>query len=156
MTFVQELIHVFELEAAVLFNPGSGQALLAFVLERKRAVGIVKNKAHRDFVYKQLADAVKANGLAPDKRTPKPQDLIAWEQRRAILGPSPVPSAPRPLAPQPPSPTPSAARLPAPSRPAQGPTLGALQTMGTADASIGSAGSASAAGLNAFGAIALR
>ena len=154
--FVQELIHVFELEAAVLFNPGSGQALLAFVLERKRAVGIVKNKAHRDFVYKQLADAVKANGLAPDKRTPKPQDLIAWEQQRGISGPSPVPSAPRPLAQQPPSPTPSAAMPPAPSRPAQGPTLGALQTMGTADASTGSAGSASAAGLNAFGAIALR
>ena len=145
--FVQELIHVFELEAAVLFNPGSGQALLAFVLERKRAVGIVKNKAHRDLACKQLADAVKANGLAPDKKTPKPRDLIEWEQR----GPVPIlgPCSAGVLAPQPPPLAPVAAGPP-------GPTLGALQTVGTADARTESAGSAPAVGLSAFGAITLR
>ena len=41
---------MWEIDAAVLFQPGSGQALLAFVLERKHAVGIVKNNAHKDFV----------------------------------------------------------------------------------------------------------
>ena len=45
----QEMIHVWEIDAAVLFQPGSGQSLLAFVLERKHAVGIVRTKAPQGF-----------------------------------------------------------------------------------------------------------
>ena len=37
----QEMIHVWGVDTSVLFQPGSGQGLLAFALERKRAVGIV-------------------------------------------------------------------------------------------------------------------
>ena len=35
----QEMVHVWDIDAAVLFHPGSGQALQAFVWERKRAIG---------------------------------------------------------------------------------------------------------------------
>jgi hypothetical protein len=38
----QEIIHVWRIDAAMLLHPGSGQALLAFVLERKFAVGVLK------------------------------------------------------------------------------------------------------------------
>ena len=41
--FMQEMIHVFGIEAAVLFWVGSGQGLLAYVLERKHAVAVVRN-----------------------------------------------------------------------------------------------------------------
>ena len=102
----QEMIHVWEVEVGVLFQPGSGQSLLAFVLERKRAVGIVKNKAHKDFVMKNLVAAVRSFGLAPDKRPPKPVDLIAWETTRpstlsapALPKGPPVPKAEMPAVP---------------------------------------------------------
>jgi hypothetical protein len=35
-------VYVWGIDAAVLFHPSNGQALLAFVLERKRAVGVLK------------------------------------------------------------------------------------------------------------------
>ena len=82
----QELIHVFGIEAGVLFWVGSGQALLAFILERKRAVAVVRNNEMKDFVKQNLAQAVKSLGLAPDRRPPKPAELVAWEQRRAVGG----------------------------------------------------------------------
>ena len=85
----QELIHVFGIEAAVLFWVGSGQALLAFVLERKRAVGIVRNAAEKKFVKENLVQAVKTLGLAPDRRPPKPAELVAWEARKAVGGAPP-------------------------------------------------------------------
>ena len=46
---MQEMIHVFGIEAAVLFWVGSGQSLLAFVLERKRAVAVVRNNNEKKF-----------------------------------------------------------------------------------------------------------
>ena len=88
----QEMIHVWGIEAAVLFQAGSGQALLAFIIERKRAVAIVKNAKHKAFVTKNLVQAVKSLGLAPDRRPPKPADLVAWESSRA-LGGTPPPAA---------------------------------------------------------------
>ena len=41
--FMQEMIHVFGIEVAVLFWVGSGQGLLAYVMERKHAVAVVRN-----------------------------------------------------------------------------------------------------------------
>ena len=38
----------------IIFNLGSGKSLLAFILENRRAVAIVKHKAHRDFHHEQL------------------------------------------------------------------------------------------------------
>jgi len=78
----QEMIHVWGIDVAVMFHPGGGQSLLAFVLERKRAVGIVKNKAHKDYVQANLVEAVKALGLAPDRRPVKPSELTTWEASR--------------------------------------------------------------------------
>ena len=43
----REMIHVWELDVGIIFNPGSGKSLLAFILENRRAVAIAKNKAHR-------------------------------------------------------------------------------------------------------------
>eukprot|EP00974_Lingulodinium_polyedra_P029354 2827067-Lingulodinium_polyedra.AAC.1 len=36
VTLVQDMIHVRGIETAVLFMAGSGQAILGFILERKR------------------------------------------------------------------------------------------------------------------------
>ena len=100
--FMQEMIHVFGIEAAVLFWVGSGQSLLAFVLERKRAVAVVRNAHEKNFVKANLVRAVKTLGLAPDRRPAKPAELVAWETSRAVGGPLPkagAPMPPRPSAP---------------------------------------------------------
>ena len=57
----------------IIFNPGSGKSLLAFILENRRAVAIGKNKAHKDFIMNNLSEAVKTQGLAPDARPAKPE-----------------------------------------------------------------------------------
>jgi hypothetical protein len=102
----QEMIHVWDVDVGVMFQVGSGQCLLAYVLERKRAVGIMKNKAHKDFVHANLVVAVKSLGLAPDRRPAKPSDIATWEASRTRPGgnPPPVPQttpapAPAPTAP---------------------------------------------------------
>ena len=43
----QEMIYVWGIDAAVRLHPGSGQALLAFVLERKCAVGVLHMQSAR-------------------------------------------------------------------------------------------------------------
>ena len=81
----REMIFVWELDTGVIFNPVSGFPLLAFILENKRAVGIMKNKAHRDFVKEQLIEAVKTLNLAPDTRPPKPPELATWEGAKSRI-----------------------------------------------------------------------
>ena len=44
----REMTYVWELDVGIIFDPGSGTSLLAFILENRRAVAIVKNKTHRD------------------------------------------------------------------------------------------------------------
>ena len=144
--FWQEMIHVWEIDVGVLFQPGSGQGLLAFVLERKRAVGIMKNKAHRDFVFKNLSAAVRSLGLAPDKRPPKPADLTAWETTRPAANAGPRPTA-----------RPKVGALAPPSAP----SLGAAVVTGALLAPPAAGGgpmppAAAAADLAAFGSEALR
>ena len=80
----QEMIHVFEIDVGIIFNPGSGKSLMAFIMESRRAVAVVKNKAQRDFIMRCLIDAVKTNNLAADKRPPKPQELTAWETAHGL------------------------------------------------------------------------
>ena len=112
--FMQEMIHVFGIEAAVLFWVGSGQALLAYVLERKRAVALVRNAQEKKFVKATLVRAVKTLGLAPDRRPPKPAELVAWETRQAVGGaPFPKPGVPTP---KPPAVPDAGGGAPAPSR----------------------------------------
>ena len=50
----REMIYVCEIDVGVIFNPGSGKSLLAFILENRRAVAFVKSKAHKDFHHGQL------------------------------------------------------------------------------------------------------
>ena len=90
----QEMIHVWSVESALMLHPGSGQGLLAFVLERKRAVGIMKNKSHLKFVKQNLAQAVKSLGLAPDRRPAKPAELCAWEASRGAASVALPPATP--------------------------------------------------------------
>ena len=104
------------IDVGVLLQPGSGLGLLAFVIERKRAVGLMKNKAHKDFAMSTLKNAVKTLGLAPDTRPPKPAALTAWESSRSL----PAKQATVPKAPGPPAGLglgPSVAMLPAPPPP---------------------------------------
>jgi hypothetical protein len=62
----REMIHVWEIDVGVIWNPSSGKSVLAFILENRRAVGIMNNRAHMEFVVQRLMEAVKANSLAPD------------------------------------------------------------------------------------------
>ena len=170
--FMQEMIHVFGIEAAVLFWVGSGQSLLAFVLERKRAVAVVRNAHEKKFVKANLVRAVKTLGLAPDRRPAKPAELVAWETRRAVGAalPKAAPAPPRPPAPADGG-APSVLTLPGPaaapsSAPAAGSAPGVFAVSGPAAApSSASAASSSpapaappppAAALAAFGASSLR
>ena len=159
--FMQEMIHVFGIEAAVLFWVGSGQALLAYVLERKRAVALVRNAQEKKFVKATLVRAVKTLGLAPDRRPPKPAELVAWETRQAVGG-APVPT------PKPPAVPAAGGGAPAPSGaapsvftvrpPAAVPPLAAASASGAPAATPPPPASAPppAAALAAFGASSLR
>jgi len=79
MELTREKIHIWGITTGVIFMPASGQSTLAFILERKRVVAICKNADHKTFVHENLVKAVKALGLAPDKRPTKPSELTRWE-----------------------------------------------------------------------------
>ena len=79
----RDMIYVWEVDVGIIFNPGSGKSLLAFILENRRAVAIVKNKAHKEFIMNNLAEEVEMQGLAPDTQPAKPDELTAWETREA-------------------------------------------------------------------------
>ena len=78
----REMIFVWGIDVGVIFTPGTGKSLLAFIMENKRAVGIVKNKAHKDLVMQCLSDVVKNQNMAPDARPAKPEALTVWESTR--------------------------------------------------------------------------
>ena len=59
---------MWEIDVGVLFQRCSGQSLLAFILERKRAVGITKNKAHKDFVLKKSVGGREVTRSGPMTR----------------------------------------------------------------------------------------
>ena len=80
----QEMIHVWDIDVGVIFHTGAGQSLLGFILENKRAVGIVKNKDHKTFVMKFLQEAVKTHNLIPPCSVIKSPALLEWE--RAHVG----------------------------------------------------------------------
>ena len=84
------MIRVSGINAAVLFHPGSGQALLAFVLERKLAVRVFQHAKHKEHVNNNVAQAIKTLGLAPDRRQAKPPKLVAWETARSVGGSLPA------------------------------------------------------------------
>ena len=100
--FTREMIHVWEIDVGVIFNPGSGKSCQAFLLENRRAVAIVKNKAHKDFNMNILMQTVKTQNLAADTRPVRPAELAVWEATRRRGAPAPGP-APGPT----PGPTPS-------------------------------------------------
>ena len=41
----QEMVHAFEIDVGVIFNLGSGKSLMAFIMESRQAIAVVKNKA---------------------------------------------------------------------------------------------------------------
>ena len=86
----REMIHVFEIDVGVFLTPASGKSLMAIILENRRAVAVVKNKAQREFIMSQLMDGVKVLNLAADRRPAKPHELTAWESSQ--LGSNPRPS----------------------------------------------------------------
>ena len=78
-SLTREMFHVFGIDVGIFLTPASGKALMAVILENRRAVAICKNKAQRDFIMHQLLENVKALNLAADKRPAKPQELVEWE-----------------------------------------------------------------------------
>ena len=78
----------------IIFNLVFGKSLLAFILENRRAVAIVQNSAHRDFIMNNLSQAVNTQGLAPDTRPAKPEELAACETRKGSTCPQAAPPAP--------------------------------------------------------------
>ena len=102
----REMIHVFEIDVGIFLTPASGKALMAIILENRRAVAVVKNKAQRDFIMHQLTEGVKKLNLAADKRPAKPQELTEWESSRGRAGQAGRPAPPAqgtPAAPKVPS-----------------------------------------------------
>ena len=95
----QEMIHVWDIDVGVVLMPGSGQSLLAFIMENKRAVGIAKNQAHKKFLLKNLTEAVKSLGLAHHNPPPRPPELAVWENSQARAGQTIHPPAPQLQAP---------------------------------------------------------
>ena len=91
--FTREMIHVFDIDVGIFLTPASGKALMAIILENRRAVAIVKNKAHREFIMQQLIENVRNLNLAADTRPAKPQELTAWESANVTTG---KPKAPAP------------------------------------------------------------
>jgi hypothetical protein len=75
------MIYAWEIDVGVILNLGSVKSMLAFIWENRRAVAIVKNKAHRDCIVENLSHDVKTQGLAPDARPAKPEQLTAWEAK---------------------------------------------------------------------------
>jgi hypothetical protein len=75
----REMIHVFDIQVGVFLTPASGKSLMAVILENRRAVAIVKNKDHKEFIMQQLMDSVKFLNLAADTRPAKPHELTTWE-----------------------------------------------------------------------------
>ena len=123
--FTREMIYVWEIDVGVILNPGSGKSLLAFILENKRAVAIVKNKAHTDFIMVNLSHEVKTQGLAPDARPTNPEQLAYWEARRGnACPPAPImlAAAGAGATTRPPAP----ASMPSPPAAGRGPTLPGL------------------------------
>ena len=139
------------IETAVLFMAGSGQALLAFIYGRKRAVGICKNAAQKKFVTENLVRAVKTLGLAPDRRPPKPAEVVAWEQRRSLGGTPTVPKAGAPTVPKAGAPT--SGSQPAPPAP---PMAGSFAPPSVFTVAAQADSSAMPPGLAAFGSAGLR
>ena len=82
----REMTHVFDIGVGIFLTPASGKALMAVILENRRAVAVCKNKAHRDFIMQQLLEHVKAFNLAPDRRPAKPQELVEWESTHGRTG----------------------------------------------------------------------
>ena len=85
-SLTREMFHVFAIDVGIFLTPASGKALMAVILENRRAVAICKNKAQRDFIMQQLLENVKTLGLAADKRPAKPQELVEWESTRGRTG----------------------------------------------------------------------
>ena len=181
----REMIHVFEIDVGVFLTPASGKALMAIIMENRRAVAIVKNKAQKDFIMQQMTEGVKTLNLVADKRPPKPQELTEWEggQRQAsvkAVGATPaalavpgatfglpgatsgLPGAPPAALPPPPAPSAPAPGKAAPPGKAAAPALPPPVVTQTAGASVGFASPApappppAASALAAFGAAVLR
>ena len=157
----REMLHIFEIDVGVFLTPASGKALMAVVLENRRAVAVVKNKAHKEFIMQQLTEGVKAHNLVADKRPPKPQELTEWEggQRQAgakASGATPAaPGATSGLPVAPPAPAPGKASAPGmPSTPHLPPLV--VTQPAAATPAPAPAPAPAASGLAAFGSTVLR
>ncbi len=84
-----EMIHVFNIQVLVAFCPGSGESLLACLLENIRGIGVCKNKAHKTFLMDRLCEMVKMHKLARFTPLAKYPELVEWESKRGRASASP-------------------------------------------------------------------
>ena len=64
MLLGKELIHVFSPDVLIIFDVGAGEMIKASLAQRVVCVGIVPNKAHKEFVMQELRRFVLQMNLA--------------------------------------------------------------------------------------------
>ncbi len=128
-SFVQEVLHIWDIKVAVFLEVGSGECLMASILEKARSVAVFKSTTHKKVVFARLLEMVKNQRLVTVKLPEKPVAMKNWEasqQARRPAVPLPAPTVPKAAA-LPPTPPVLPSVLPAqptatqPSEPSEAP-----------------------------------
>ena len=90
MQLSQEFIRVFGIELAIVFKVGSGFAFQACIERNIRGIGFCETKEQRTFVFDNVVEWVKSQGLVPVESAPKkPPEIVEFERTTAVAKASP-------------------------------------------------------------------
>ncbi len=94
--FVQEVLHIWDIKVAVFLEVGSGECLMACILEKTRSVAVFKSYAHKKVVFARLAEMVKNHRLVSITLPEKPVAMRNWEASHHTRRPAiPAPTVPQ-------------------------------------------------------------
>ena len=88
--FVQEVIDLMDIKVGIFLEVGSGECLLAALLENIRCVGVFKSTDHKNLTFERLAQIVKSLRLVKVTLPPKPAALDEWERKKPAEVPKPI------------------------------------------------------------------
>ena len=126
--FVQEVIDLMGIKVGIFLEVGSGECLVASLIENIRCVAVFKSTDHKNSIFDRLASIVKNLRLVKLTLPPKPAALEAWERTK----PAEVPKAAA-VAPAAPAVAPTITPAPAYGQPASS-TSGPTPTIATSPA----------------------